>query len=215
MHPPRRFLYVILQKAAIAFLSIRLIMDNTLPITSWPTGCRISPQYHGFAWTWPFKRLSASTYCSFCETKCVFLFTGSFPWTWDWVSCSGKLRLPAGSSVSFWDAQHLPYIYRSALWKTDPSKEKQTAFSALYPRFPYRTLQPYGLWKACPSALSTIYAERQTCRNPVRRCRSSEIYPTPTNPASECSMKSDSRQQLCRGSRTGSGTDPGFCQFTQ
>ena len=32
-----------------------------------------------------------------------------------------------------------------ALWKTDPSKEKQTAFSALYPRFPYRTLQPYGL----------------------------------------------------------------------
>lgn len=72
MHPPRRFLYVILQKAAIAFLSIRLIMDNTLPITSWPTGCRISPQYHGFAWTWPFKRLSASTYCSFAKQNVYF-----------------------------------------------------------------------------------------------------------------------------------------------
>ena len=44
---------------------------------------------------------------------------------------------------------------------------------------------------------------------------SGTILPTPPNPASECSMKSDSRQQLCRGSRTGSGTDPGFCQFTQ
>ena len=49
----------------------------------------------------------------------------------------------------FRDAQHLPYIYRSALWKTDPSKEKQTAFSSfictisltgLYNRMAYEKL---------------------------------------------------------------------------